>query len=375
MAATDKVQLTVHERDPEQIGADLAPWLAQVLDADGPVRVSEVVTPESGYSGATILFAATWQSGGKEQRRELVAKLPPEQSSFPVFPTYDFALQRDVIGAVRAAGVPAPEVVALEETGEVLGAPVLLFARVGGEVPSDNPPYVFGGWVMDATLEQHRRMLTSSMDVLAKVHTVDPAAVPSLHGGPDALRRHVDEQRAYYEWTMREDGVHVPILEEAFAWLEQHWPAEVSETVLCWGDARIGNIGYDDFAAESAFDWEMACAAPPELDLAWFCFLHRFFQDIAEVFELPGMPDFLHRDDVVAAYEAASGRTVRDFDWYLMYAALRDGIVMSKIRRRMIHYGQESVPVDPDEYVMHHATLRRMLDGTYDWGSPAGVAL
>jgi hypothetical protein len=45
---------------------------------------------------------------------------------------------------------------------------------------------------------------------------------------------------------------------------------------------------------------------------------------------------------------------------------------MSRIKRRMIHFGQDQVPDDPDDYVMHQATLHRLLDGTYDWGSPAG---
>ena len=101
--------------------------------------------------------------------------------------------------------------------------------------------------------------------------------------------------------------------------------------------------------------------------------MHRFFQDIAEVFELPGMPGFLHRDDVAAAYTARTGHQVRDLDWYLVYAALRDGVVMSRIKRRMIHFGQDQVPEDPDDYVMHQASLHRMLDGSYDWGTPEGL--
>jgi aminoglycoside phosphotransferase (APT) family kinase protein len=374
MAATDKVELTVHERDPESLRDGLSSWLAGVLGADGPVRVSELVLPEAGYSSVTVLFRADWASAGEEHTRELVARLPPEDTSFPAFPGYDFRLQRDAIEAVRRVGVPAPEVVAFDESGAALGAPALVFARVPGEVPSDNPPYVFGGWVMDATPEQHRRMLTSSMDVLAKVHTVDPSSVAGLDAsgsGDDVLRRHFAAEQDYYDWTRKDDGVRIPVLDRAFAWLEDHWPDDPGEAVLSWGDARIGNLAYTDFEATGVFDWEMACAGPRELDLGWFVFLHRFFQDIAEVFELPGMPSFLHRDDVVAAYQAASGHEVRNLDWFLVYAALRDGVVMSRIKRRMIHFGQDQVPDNPDDYVIHQASLHRLLDGTYDWGTPA----
>jgi aminoglycoside phosphotransferase (APT) family kinase protein len=376
MAATDKVELTVHERDPESLRDGLSTWLARELGADEPVEISELVLPEAGYSSVTVLFRADWTAAGAAHTRELVARLPPEDTSFPAFPGYDFRLQRDAIEAVRRVGVPAPEVVAFDESGTELGAPALVFARVAGEVPSDNPPYVFGGWLADATAEQQHRLVTTSLEVLAKVHTVDPSDVPGLRAGDsgqDALRRHFEAERDYYAWTRRDDGVRIPVLDRAFDWLEQHWPEDVGDAVLCWGDARIGNLAYTDFTPTGVFDWEMACAGPRELDLGWFVFLHRFFQDIAEVFELPGMPSFLHRDDVVAAYEAASGHRVRNLDWFLVYAALRDGIVMSRIKRRMIHFGQDQVPADPDDYVIHQASLHRLLDGTYDWGSASGA--
>lgn len=368
MATTDRVELTVHERDTEALRGALEGWLPGVL-AVSEVRVSDLVLPDAGYSSATILFRAQHAAGSLG----LVLRLPPETSSFPVFPIYDFALQRAAIEAVRRAGVPAPPVLALEDSGSVFGGPALLFERVAGEVPSDNPPYVFGGWLAGATDEQRARMVAGSVDVLARVHRVDPAEVPGLPGGGDALRRHVESERAYYDWT-RTDGIRIPVLEDAFDWLEEHWPREPGATVLLWGDARIGNIGYTDFVPTAVFDWEMVSTGPREIDLAWLIFLHRFFQDIAEVFELPGLPAFLHRDDVVARYESASGHRVRDLDWFLVYAALRHGIVMSRIKRRMIHFGQDQVPEDPDDYVMHAASLRRLLDGTYDWGTPAGSA-
>jgi aminoglycoside phosphotransferase (APT) family kinase protein len=371
MAATDKVELTVHERDPESLKDGLATWLATELDASGPVEVTDLVLPDAGYSSVTVLFTARWDG----RSRELVARLPPEDTSFPAFPGYDFALQKDAIEAVRRAGVPAPEVVAFDPAGTALGAPALLFARVPGEVPSDNPPYVFGGWLLDSTAEQQRRMLDESMQVLARIHTVDPTTVPGVDATgstDDVLRRHFEAERAYYAWTRTDDGVRIPVLDRAFDWLEERWPEDLGDTVLCWGDARIGNLAYTDFTPTGVFDWEMACAGPRELDLGWFVFLHRFFQDIAEVFELPGMPSFLHRDDVVAAYQEASGHQVRNLDWFLVYAALRDGIVMSRIKRRMVHFGQDQLPADPDDYVIHQASLHRLLDGTYDWGSPAG---
>jgi aminoglycoside phosphotransferase (APT) family kinase protein len=137
--------------------------------------------------------------------------------------------------------------------------------------------------------------------------------------------------------------------------------------VLSWGDARIGNIIYQGFEPAAVLDWEMAALGPRELDVAWFVFLHRFFQDIAQVFGLDGLPDFLRRSDVERQYQEQTGYQLRDMDFYLVYAAVRHANVMARVKRRMIHFGEDSVPADPDDYVMHRASLELLLAGTYGW--------
>ncbi len=68
---------------------------------------------------------------------------------------------------------------------------------------------------------------------------------------------------------------------------------------------------------------------------------------------------------MAASYEAASGHTPRDLEFYLVYAALRHGIVMSRVQQRSIHFGEAEMPDDPDDLVMHRTLLESMLDGTY----------
>ena len=131
--------------------------------------------------------------------------------------------------------------------------------------------------------------------------------------------------------------------------------------MLSWGDARPGNILFDGFTPAAVLDWEMAAIAPREVDLGWYVFIHRFFQDIAEVFEMPGLPDFADPADVAAVYEEATGYAPQDLDWVITYAALRHGVVMARIKRRMIHFGEETAPDEPDDYVMHRAALERLI--------------
>ena len=73
------------------------------------------------------------------------------------------------------------------------------------------------------------------------------------------------------------------------------------------GDARIGNILWHEHRPVAVLDWEMAALGPVEVDVAWISWMHRFFQDLAERFGMPGIPDFLGLDAVAHAYQEATG--------------------------------------------------------------------
>jgi aminoglycoside phosphotransferase (APT) family kinase protein len=360
-------EMTTTVTDLADLRSRLQTWLTAKVG--GPVEVGEVTRPgEGGMSSISLLLDATW--GGRSH--ELVVRMPPDSNAFPVFPSYDLRMQFDVMSAVTAnSDVPVPDLLWIEEDPSALGAPFIVMRRVHGVVPTDNPPYVFFGWFFDATPQERQTLQKNALAVLAKLHAIPDAerAFPMLVRGEDALRAHVDGQREYYEWTRRQDGLRIPVIEETFDWLEANWPQHPTPTVLSWGDARIGNMIFDDFTPVAVLDWEMAGLAPRELDVAWFLYIHRFFQDLAEMFEQPGLPDTHRRADIVAQYEAASGHELRDFDWYLTYAGLRYAIVMSQVKRRMMHFGEDTAPASLDEYVMFHATMRAYLDRTYDWST------
>lgn len=364
-------QLTVSARDLDTLAGDLTRWLHTKVAADEPPRIHDLSRPQSGgMSSTSILFDAEWTAGGRPQRGSFVARMAPEAGSFPVFETYDLATQYQVMAGVAAAtDVPVPGLCWLENDDKPLGAPFFVMRRVDGRVPTDNPPYVFVGWVFDADPAERLRLTHNTVEVIAKIHGIpDPAALfPMLDGPGESLRRHVAAQRSWYRWGLADDGFEIPLIERTFAWLEENWPADPGPDVLTWGDARPGNIIYREFDPVAVLDWEMAALGPRELDLGWVIFIHRFFQDLATRFDQPGLPDFLRRDDVVSKYEELTGHSVRDLDFYIVYAALRHAIVMARVKRRMIHFGEDTDTPDRDDYVMHRASLEALLDGTYEW--------
>lgn len=78
-----------------------------------------------------------------------------------------------------------------------------------------------------------------------------------------------------------------------------------------------------------------------------------------------GLPDFLRRDRVEARYARLTGHRPRDMDFFTLYAALRHAIVMLRIAHRQAFFGEVDLPADPDTLILHHGSLRAMVQGSY----------
>jgi aminoglycoside phosphotransferase (APT) family kinase protein len=359
---------TTSTRDHHELHGRLATWLSTKVDDP---HISELVVPESnGMSSETLLFEASWRENGTERTQACAARLRPDPANVPVFPVYDLERQFKVMGLVAEhSSVPVPRTLWFEPDEAPIGSPFFVMERVDGIVPPDIMPYPFGSWLSEADRTDQQRLQTSSVKVLAALHDMDVtsddlAFLELERPGATALRRHVADTLAFYQWVAAA-GARSPLIEQAFVWLEEHWPDDEGDTVLSWGDSRIGNMMFRDFEPVAVLDWEMAAVGPREMDLAWMIYLHRFLDDLALQLELPGMPDFMRLEDVSATYESATGHTPRNLDFYTLYASLRHAIVMSRVAQRSVLFGEMEMPDDPDDMIMHRATLEQMLDGTY----------
>lgn len=357
-------------RDHTVVRDQLTAWLRERLD--GACITDFTVPSTNGMSSETILFDAEWDRGdGGRTSDRFVLRLPPDPASEPVFPVYDMPRQFHVMRLVaERTGIAVPPTVWLEEDPAPLGAPFFVMGRIDGVVPPDVMPYTFGdNWFFESDPADQLALQQASVEVLAAIHTI-PASDPDAAfltidaPGDTSLQRHVNDQRAFYEWVAA-DGIRSPLIESAFAWLDEHWPDDEGDSVVSWGDARIGNMMYRDYRPVAVLDWEMAGHGPREIDLAWMIFLHRFFQDISNMLGMPGLPDFMRTADVCEQYEQLTGVAPKNIRWYLLYAALRHAIVMFRITRRQILFGETVMPDNPDHAFIHHATVAAMIDGSY----------
>ncbi|MFH0516865.1 phosphotransferase family protein [Streptomyces sp. M41] len=351
-------------RDPEEVSRRLTAWLATRLPG---AKAVDLTVPESnGMSSETLLFAIEHP---EPSFRDCALRLAADPAAYTVFPDYDMPRQYRTMRLVaERSGIPVPKVLWLEEDPGPLGAPFFVMERVQGRVPPDVMPYTYeGNWLHAASDEERARLEAATIGLLAALHDQVPAKEAeflALPGEGDELRRHVMAQRAYYSWVV--DGrARSPLIEEAFDRLEDLWPRDPGPPVLNWGDARIGNVVYDGFEPAAVLDWEMAALAPREVDLGWTVYLHRFFQDLTVAFGQRGLPHFLRRDRVEARYAQLTGHIPRDMDFYTLYAALRHAVVMLRVAYRQVHFGEVAVPADPDTLILHHGSLRAMVQGSY----------
>jgi aminoglycoside phosphotransferase (APT) family kinase protein len=370
---TEPTRMQRSSRTPRETTERLERWLATTLGADAAPTVSDLAgTEANGMSSDTMLFHATWTDETGARDEQLVARVAPDANDVPVFPTYDMQAQFDIIGAVAdLTDAPVPRTWWCETSPAPMGAPFFVMSRVDGVVPPDVMPYTFGdNWLFDATPEQQGLLQTSTVEAIAKIHNIDNPTkrFPFLERtapGDSHLRRHVAHNRAWYDMVARE-GAPSPLVERAFAWLEDNWPKHESETVLSWGDSRVGNVLYQDFEPAALLDWEMVGLGPAELDIAWIVYAHHVFQTISGMLELPGMPGFMTPGDVAAQYEKLRGYAVRDLRFYMVYCAIQWGIVFLRTGQRSAYFGEIVLPEVPEELIhnrIHLETLLADVDG------------
>jgi aminoglycoside phosphotransferase (APT) family kinase protein len=361
----DALGLQSSTRDRDELRASLQAWLRT---AGLGRRVVSLEVPEhTGVSSLSVLLEVENDDGAPDR---LVARLAPDASALPVFPSYDLEKQFLVLEHLaRQPGVRVPRVRRLELDPRPLGVPFFVMDRIDGQIPPDILPYPFGSWVTEASRDDQRRLQDGALAALAAVHRVElpPELEDRLRfaeSGPTALRRHVAHVRAYYEWCSAGD-VRSSVIEEGFSWLEDHWPDDLPDSVLSWGDSRIGNMVFRDFSPVALLDWEMVGLAPREVDLGWMIYLHRWFDDITAMMEIEPMSHFMRLGDAVSTYEAESGTKVRNMRFFLFYAALHHGVVMFRVSRRQIAFGQTVMPADPNDLILHRSTLEEMMAGRY----------
>jgi aminoglycoside phosphotransferase (APT) family kinase protein len=350
----------VLERDPAATAATLADWLRRVAGV-GEVTVTDVTIPGStGWSNETVLFDATWGAGDERRTRPLVARIAP--SGHRVFPDDTFLRQHAVMGALaERTAVPMARVHWLETDAAWFGQPFWIMDRVDGDIPTDSPPYAGQGWLHEATPAQQARAWHAGIDAMAAIHRVelDDLALPG--GTYPALDRRADATLAaqldHYEQflTWAEEGDPHPLARRTLGLLRRDRPDPPPEgPCLVWGDARLSNLIYRDFAVAAVLDWEMSCLGDPLLDVGWWLFSDNALTTGSGCTRLPGFPS---GDETARRWAAATGRSADALPWFELFGGLRFTVIMLRMGKLLADMG-----LVPPDFAYDNLISRSLAD-------------
>ena len=257
---------------------------------------------------------------------------------------HDVLREHRVIAALRPTAVPVPSLVGSCADPELLGAPIFVMEYVEGTVLVDQ-----------ATAERalgplaRTRAGASVVEVLARLHDVDPASV-----GLADLGRHGDYVgRKLRGWGRQldrldsgggsgggrdsgGDGAMRDMLRDVLRRLAASMP-ECAEHVIVHGDFRPGNmiVGADG-SIRALLDWELCALGDPLADLGWL--LAYWGSGTAVPLPLPvptRAAGFPSRDAVLTRYADLTGRSVDDIEYYVALALWRLAVILSGVRARL----------------------------------------
>jgi aminoglycoside phosphotransferase (APT) family kinase protein len=327
------------QRDLDQTRRAFTAWITTQLEKSSAAPVSDVLVSDfsapsgSGYSNETLLADVTWNAAGAACSDSLVIRIEP--SGYKVFLEADFELQHRMLTLLdQQTDVPVPPTLWFESDPSILGARFFVMRRIRGAAPADVPPYLTAGFLFDATVEQRRTLWRNAMDAMIKVHSVPLEQVAFL-AKPELGETGFDQIFEYwkrsYEWSAR--GKPQPVADHAWKWMNANMPT-VRPTALSWGDARLGNMMFDDFEVTGVLDWEMLSLGGPSMDLGWWLFLEDF-----QAFGLEPLEGMGSREETIAYWEAGTGQTVTDLHWYEVFAGFRFACVMMRIIQMYADWG------------------------------------
>jgi aminoglycoside phosphotransferase (APT) family kinase protein len=314
-------------RDPEVVGMRLAPWLQSCIPGADAIDVVTLTIPKQGFSNETWFVDVDVHHSGGRVRHELVLRVQPESSRLFLDP--DVMLQWHMMAALSAEGIPTPPLVAADPEGTVVGSPMFVMDKVPGRIPPDLPPYNVIGWMTELSPAQRATVWHNGLAAMAAIHSVPWERACSSLDQPARGAAGLDQ---YLNWVEEWHAVasaerDVPLLAAAVAHLRDSAPSAPPISVV-WGDARPGNIIYDnDLEVAAVLDWEMAALGPGEIDLAWWLVMDRVYSEGFECERLDGLPT---RDRSIRAYEQLAGRGVADLAYYDLLAAARMALVVSR---------------------------------------------
>ncbi|QKT08773.1 phosphotransferase family protein [Gordonia sp. X0973] len=267
----------------------------------------------------------------RDDEHHWVARRPPMGGLTPS--AHDMEREWAVTSALTGTDVPVAPTVAIDRSGDYIGAPCTVVEFVDGLVIRSTDE-LDAAW----TDEQVTANFEALVQTLAKLHAVDFTAVGlSDFGKPEGFAA-----RQVKLWSRQWGLVKTRDLPDVDALVEKlsaRVPAQARSTIV-HGDYRIDNtiIDRDDPAKVLAVvDWEMSALGDPLTDVALMCVYHEpVFASVMGFRAAWTSERYPSGDEMARAYAAASGADLGDWDFYMGLANLKLGVIAEGITHRAL---------------------------------------
>ena len=282
-------------------------------NTDGPL---EIVQFAGGHANLTYLV--------KFGSHEYVLRRPP--SGPLAVGAYDMAREFRSLSALWQVFPPASRPYFFCDDESILGAPFFVMERRSGLVIHKDMP--------EEHLNQpevYKRLSEAVVDTLVDLHAVDYQAVglETLGRPTGFVERQVRNWRKRWEQAKVEE---LPLMDELGEWLAAHIPTSPPPTLL-HNDYKLDNLMVDSTDITrivALFDWDQCTLGDPLIDLGLllnYWTQHDDSKGRQEIAQMPVLPGFLSRDEIVQRYAQRSGRDVSDITFYETFALWKTAVV------------------------------------------------
>ena len=319
---------------PAQVTDGLGQFLADAMPTAEGLQIEQLQRLAGGASREAWIFDLRWREGDAPRfepcilMREPAASVLVSDSAADCIDGTRRTVENEVrlLRAMRAAGLPVPDILWADHRGQWLERPFSIARRLPGTADTSS---ILGTPAAETLLDQF-------IEVLSRIHALDPTAAGVDFLGTPTVHTTAQEQVAQFEGNFRAQQLEAfPATTYLIRWLKKNAPIAGRISVV-HGDYRLGNFLFEGDRILAILDWEQAHIGDPIEEIAFMYWSIWSLEPVCPI------------EEFVKRYETKTGTTVdrAALAWYRVFIEFKMLVVLLTglksyyaTPQRQLHYG------------------------------------